>query len=533
MFTHSEKFSMEATLNENHRLFDNNVGIKKAFNKLNEFNSESLGGEDGMFKNIAFRDSLKKFLTARGITTKEQIEANPKLFKAGKNYAYQQSLIATFNQANAVANALNKIASKDTKTKIAVEALVPFKRTPANILETGVKYSPLGLINTITKNSVDLKQGKITSAQYIDNLSQGLTGTGLVAIGMLLKNMGLISGGDDDDKKSKFTKATGTQPYSITIGNKNFTIDWLAPSVMPMFMGVEISDMISKKDWSLNSMSKHLGDLLEPIVNMSYLENITSAIDNYNYNGIGGLIEGFAQSYLLQYIPTAFGQTARLVDKTKRSTKASKQSPWKFGEETGKQVLNKIPGGSFLLEPQTDLYGNNIESTNSFIGRFFYEYLSPAKIQDLKKDKVTNEISNLYRKTKEDKIIPNVPSYGKTLDRALDATGEKYTDKEYTQLKRIYAKTMYNSLDKLFTTKTYKNASNDEKIKLVESVYEYAKDKTKQKLVESHNKKYTNSTSNKEKVYKDNKIKWVIEDDVDLEEAKNLRRYNETYKKKN
>ena len=533
MFEHTNKYSIESTLNENNRLFDNNTGIKKALNKLNKFNSDALDMEDGMFKNVAFRDSLKKFLTARGITTKEQIEANPKLFEAGKNFAYQQSLIATFNQANAVANALNKIASKDTKTKIAVEALVPFKRTPANILETGVKYSPLGLINTITKNSVDLKQGKITSAQYLDNLSQGFTGTGLVAIGMLLKNMGLISGGDDDDKKSKFTKAIGTQPYSITIGNKNFTIDWLAPSVMPMFMGVEIADMISKKDWSLNSMSEHLGDLLEPIVNMSYLENITSAIDNYNYNGIGGLIEGFAQSYLLQYIPTAFGQAARLIDKTKRSTKASKQSPWKFGEETGKQVLNKIPGGSFLLEPQTDLYGNNIESTDSFIGRFFYEYLSPAKIQDLKKDKVTNEISNLYRKTKEDKIIPNVPSYGKTLDRALDATGEKYTDKEYTQLKRTYAKTMYNSLDKLFTTKTYKNASNDEKIKLVESVYEYAKDKTKQKLVESHNKKYTNSTSNKEKVYKDNKIKWVIEDDVDLDEAKNLRRYNETYKKKN
>ena len=138
--------------------------------------------EDGMFKNVAFRDSLKKFLTAQGITTKKQIEANPKLFEAGKNYAYQQSLIATFNQANAVANALNKIASKDTKTKIAVEALVPFKRTPANILETGVKYSPLGLINTITKNSVDLKQGKITSAQYIDNLSQGLNDKQIEAV---------------------------------------------------------------------------------------------------------------------------------------------------------------------------------------------------------------------------------------------------------------------------------------------------------------------------------------------------------------
>ena len=92
---------------------------------------------------------------------------------------------------------------------------------------------------------------------------------------------------------------------------------------------------------------------------------------------------------------------------------------------------------------------------------------------------------------------------------------------------------MYNSLDKLFDTKTYKNASNDEKIKLVKTVYSYAKDKAKQKLFELNHKKYTNSSTNKEKVYKDNKIKWVIEDDVDLEEAKMLRRYNETYKKKN
>ena len=44
--------------------------------------------------------------------------------------------------------------------------------------------------------------------------------------------MGIVkSGSDEDRKESAYRKSIGEQDYSIKIGDKTYTLDWLAPSV--------------------------------------------------------------------------------------------------------------------------------------------------------------------------------------------------------------------------------------------------------------------------------------------------------------
>ena len=80
------------------------------------------------------------------------------------------------------------------------DALFPFRKTPANILTTGLDYSPIGLAKGVKEAMFDVKSGKCTAADAVDSLASGLTGTGILALGAYLAEEGLlhVRAGDDD-----------------------------------------------------------------------------------------------------------------------------------------------------------------------------------------------------------------------------------------------------------------------------------------------------------------------------------------------
>jgi hypothetical protein len=85
--------------------------------------------------------------------------------------------------------------------------MVPFKRTPANVLRSALEYSPLGAIDSIRKtgkliyentgkragnlaetylNKKGKEVTKTLAADVIDSWSKTLTGVGLVGLGVYL-----------------------------------------------------------------------------------------------------------------------------------------------------------------------------------------------------------------------------------------------------------------------------------------------------------------------------------------------------------
>ena len=139
------------------------------------------------------------------------------MLERARNYAIREAQKATYRDASAVANALNRFSQLNAGTQILTESLMPFKKTPVNLLKRGVRYSPLGLIETLSREVYKLRKGRATGSEFIDNLAAGLSGTMVLGLGYLLASLGLLSGGGDDDKQGQFQELQGWQEYSLQL----------------------------------------------------------------------------------------------------------------------------------------------------------------------------------------------------------------------------------------------------------------------------------------------------------------------------
>ena len=75
----------------------------------------------------------------------------------------------------------------------AMDAVLPFRRTPANILVRGFEYSPAGLAKALTSDMVQVARGKMSGAEAIDHIASGLTGSALFALGAYLLSEGIVT----------------------------------------------------------------------------------------------------------------------------------------------------------------------------------------------------------------------------------------------------------------------------------------------------------------------------------------------------
>ena len=189
-----QKYDERSQLYEMRRTFKNN-----ALEFLTSFNGDLLEAEDLLFKNRHYIHALVSFLQARQADLDNVSES---LMLEARSYAVKEAQKATFNDESAIANylkSITQIKDKDTKAlkvaKIAIDGVIPFKRTPVNIIRRGIEYSPIGLGKALTAGLYDVKKGRISISEFADGLAAGLTGTGIFAIGLLLSGLGYVNGG--------------------------------------------------------------------------------------------------------------------------------------------------------------------------------------------------------------------------------------------------------------------------------------------------------------------------------------------------
>ena len=193
------KYKPQSRLQNARRTFKSDV-MENTLGRLFNLNDNLLEAEDGLGLKAGYQKALADYITANKIDVDNITDAQ--LNKA-RNYAIQQAKEATFHQANAIASAVTQFQNKNNLTKFAIDALLPFKKTPMNVAKAGMEYSPLQIAKSATIDVVNLRKGNISINQYIDNLSKGMTGTGIALAGYALAKAGILkaSGGDDKDKE--------------------------------------------------------------------------------------------------------------------------------------------------------------------------------------------------------------------------------------------------------------------------------------------------------------------------------------------
>ena len=325
------KYDMGASIKDKQAIFKSDkIGLKqvaKGLESVRKFNMSALDFEDEIFLKRAYIRAFASAMKAKELTSNDLIgntkHANDLLSEV-QTYATTEARKATYRDASKLANALNRLERTNTGAKIFMGGIIPFKKTPINLLKRGVEYSPIGIVNGVSNMVKGVKDGSIDPATSIHQITNGLSGTSIFALGIYLASLGLIDGGDSDDRKlDNFERNQGAQRYSLKIGDKSYTLDWAAPLSMPFFSGVETYNaMRNKEDMEISSILDSLTKITEPVFNLSMLQGVSSAIKSASYsdNPVTAILTNTISSYASQFVPTIFGQVARTIDPIKRTS---------------------------------------------------------------------------------------------------------------------------------------------------------------------------------------------------------------------
>lgn len=465
----------------------------KPLEAARRFNSAAMEQEDSWFAKPHYAAAMAGYCKANGITP-EQIAKDGAAVKKAREYAVKEAQKATYRDTNALSQVFSDIGGKwvrsENPAKKAVghlvEGILPFRKTPANILARGLEYSPLGIIKGVSEAVRSVKSEKITPAQAIDSISAGLTGTGLLALGFWLASMGLVRGhGSDDEKERGFEELSGHQSYSMEIGNDSYTLDWLAPECLPFFVGVNLYDLNKgKEETNVSTVLNSMTTLTEPMLEMSCLQSLNDLIDSVGYassNDLSGLVTiaaSAATSYITQAFPTLLGQIERSGEAERMTTYTDKNNRYLTTDMqyTIGKVSAKLPGWDFSQIPYIDAWGRT-ESSGKVGTRVVNNMLNPSYTSTIVEGEMEEELLRLYMQTDESVFPGRAAKYFNVDGERKDLTAE-----EYVKYATIKGQTSYEVVSELLKSKAYKGMNDEKKAKAVEDSYTLANQLAKSKI---------------------------------------------------
>ena len=456
----------------------------KLLEAMRKFNSTALDAEDAWFSKPHYAAALAQFCKANGITA-EQV-AGGKGIEAAREYAIREAQKATYRDTNAFSQMISDLGRYrgDNKMKrlgsTLAEGILPFRKTPANILVRGVEYSPIGFLKSISYDLVQVQKGNMQATEMIDRAAAGLTGTGLMMLGLYMAKEGILRGsGGDDEKKKKFDELQGHQEYAMELPNgTSITLDWLAPEALPFFVGANLYEQMQANNGylTMSDMLQAASNVTDPLLSMSCLQSLNDVFDAVGYassgdtNALTSAVASAATSYLTQGIPTVFGQAERTGESTRMTTYTDKN---KFLTPDMQYALGKasarIPGVDYGQIPFIDAWGRT-ENSGGVVARAFNNFSNPAYTSKVSGSKMEDELSRLYEATGEAKVLPQRAPKSFTVDKE----NKQLTGEEYVKYATKRGQTSYKIVSELTGLASYKSMSDGDKADAVAKAYEYA-----------------------------------------------------------
>ena len=449
---------------------------------------------DVLFIRPQFARSLSGYLKARGMDANTfaqivngDIQATTEqqnLIHSATEYAAREAQEATFHDSNAISDAVSKVGKGwPAPVRAIFEGILPFRKTPANVLMRAEEYSPLGIVNTAVNAYQAAKglNGK-TAADVINSFSKTATGTSLFALGALLAKAGLARGAEDDEEQAAFDKMQGKQDFSVVLPDgSSYTIDWMSPAAVPFFMGVAFSDAMSDGEITIGEFLKAIDTLTEPMIDMSMLQGVNDALDQIKY--ADNALVNFALNQMVNYVSqgignSLFGQIERITEKNRETTYTESDTPeGRTLERTLGKVLNKIPGLEYNQVEYVDAWGRT-QSNGSVVERAFSNLLSPGYIGKNRSTEVDSELQRLYD-AGQTNVFPSRIAMSQTVN-TYNNQGKKLEERsltkdEYVQYQKVMGQTSLELVKDLMKSPVYKGMSDEAKADAISEIYGYAK----------------------------------------------------------
>jgi hypothetical protein len=501
-----------------------NRKVGRFVQSLSDLTTKSLDKADQKAMMNKYQNALARYVKANGkdisIFSDSSQEAKDFLSMAS-DYAVHQAEEAAFHQDSKLASGLTNFATMLKNGNVGektagtlIDATVPFKKTPINVLKSCLQYSPAEYVYAFA-DAYKFHRGEIDAAKFIDDMAKATTGTTMCVIGSIFAHAGIVQIGSDKGVKEQNTDTrTGRQQMAVKIGKQYANLSDLVPAASPFIIGATMYEAFKKNGKGIDALVDGLLNVESGLVDTTMLSGLSSVLNSVQYmqqgeEPINAVTRSVAESYAGQFLPTLGRAINSTADDTQRSSYSSKTGVGKEVESTAKYLETKIPGlqqvgdwadknnipvlNKLKLQPAIDAWGN-VKKQNSAgvdaytdnkvanaVGRGVANFATPAK---LSADKST-DLDNKIRELKE-RLVSNGEMSAEDADNLFPYTatseakigGEKLSEKDWTQYQIDKGTTSAVLAKELLTSGKYDDLSDTDKADILQKIYKFSKSNT-------------------------------------------------------
>lgn len=433
-----------------------------------------------------------------------------------------------FQEDNAIIDAINRIKRENKGADMVITAIMPFLKTPTNVAIRSMQYSPIGLAYTVVKNGlIDAKMNNgvnFDQRKFVMNLGRGLTGTGMMVLGVALANMGLIRKGredEDDAKLAAIEKSNGTS-YGMyfDLGGIQIPLDFAFPAIAPWVIGAEIAESLEQFEGDFGAMAVDMNkrmaaSSIDQLFDNSMLSGVSDVFRGYKDGTqiATSILEGVVENTASRLTPSAVRAFAKFTDPYVRDTKSQNYirqvinqtiiQNWPLLRQT-LPTAKTITGEEQL---QTGANSWNKERQNAAL-HFLNSFITPWTAGSETSDALLDELVDIAYRKKETGWLPGQLVSGnkyevsvtKTLAKELkvgkvgfnqyEGFKIRLTDEEKRWANSTYADTLFNGsgrdtigLRAMMSGSRWERMSDEERIESVRDMQKTAKKQVLTELV--------------------------------------------------
>lgn len=414
-----------------------------------------LGREDMFFKAVGYRMALRA--RAYRQASAEGLQGEAFAERVAEIMADPPASISAeavgFAEYQTFTNELGTMGQKGTAALNAIPGarlVVPFIRTPVNIMKYTLQRTPLALASRAIR--ADIAAGGERGALALARIGMGTTA--MIGV-MSLAADGIITGGGPEDRDlNKLWRDNGMEPYSVKVGGRWYSYSRADPIGMLVGIAADISEIATdaKEDDTGRLAVAGIVALKDNLLSKTYMSGVLDFLGAIDTRNPQASAERYVANFAGTLMPysTFIRQVAQARDPVIRDTKGMENAKGErlsgFLDTLVRSVKAKIPGYSSELPPRRNLWGEII-TRESGLG-LGYDFVAPFTSRPAdKKDAVNDEML-------ANRVAIEMPS------RVID--GAPLTPEEYSEFVRISGTMAKERLDKLVASDGFKRLPSGE-----------------------------------------------------------------------
>lgn len=363
--------------------------------------------------------------------------------------------MATFQQETALGNIAKK--AKQAKGGKILDVIMPFTQVPSGVGSQLVNYSPLGIVKGLKQFGDLAKAGKsghldeatATALQRKASIQtgRGINGTLLLGAGAYLASQGILTGEPRSEDEKRQWEAEGKKPNSLKFGDVYIPLDKISPQMIALTAGARAQNEMKEGSSLGEAGANTLSSLVKSWSEQGYLTGISDTIDVAK----GDMkFERWLGNQIGSLNPNIIKKVAAALDGNARETNS-----------TVDNLMSGLPVLRQNLPQKYDIYGKEVGVNPLGV------MLDPLGVSRERSSNLTKELDEIRSSDKDfDKIIPN------KAPTSIKINGEtrKLTAKEESEYQKLMGDYTAKYMTELLESKSFNEASQEDKVDLLEKV---------------------------------------------------------------